>query len=68
MQIEGCPKRYIGREITEAVNVASLCGNGTLPIAGGLMDQSAWFVSMWQTLESDTAKIEADQWRRKYGG
>lgn len=60
IEIKECPRRFVGHELTEAINVASLCGNGTLPVAGGLMDQSAWFVSLWQQLQSEQAEIDAE--------
>jgi hypothetical protein len=49
----------------EAVNIAGSCSNGYMPVAGGLMDQSAWFISLWQTLNSDQAKIQSEQMERR---
>lgn len=68
IEIDECPRKYIGAEITEAVNVASLCGNGILPVAGGLMDQSAWFVNVWNQLQHDQNEIESDLAEKLHSG
>lgn len=56
-----CPRKFVGQEMTEAINIAGLCGNGTLPVPGGLLGQSHWFLSMWQTLQSEVARIENER-------
>lgn len=56
-----CPRKFVGQEMTEAINIAGLCGNGTLPVAGGLLNQSAWFLSLWQSLKSEVARIENER-------
>lgn len=66
IEIGGCPRTFIGRQLTKAINIASLCGNGVLPVHGGLMDQSAWFVSLWQALQAEQSQIDAEiaeRWR-----
>lgn len=68
IEIDQCPRKYIGVEITEAVNVASLCGNGILPVSGGLLDQSAWFVNLWNQLQHDQNQIESDITEKMYSG
>lgn len=50
--------------MTDAINVASHASKGVMPVAGGLLDQSAWFFSLWNTLESDTNKIDAERMER----
>lgn len=57
----GCPARYIGGDLIRAMNIAGMCGSGDWPVAGGLADQSAWFLNMKQTLSNEEAKIEKDQ-------
>jgi hypothetical protein len=44
--------------MTQAINMASYAAKGHLPVVGGLLDQSAWFVDLWSTLESDQAQID----------
>jgi hypothetical protein len=50
--------------MSEAINIAGMCGDGTLPTTGGLMDQSAWFVSLWQQLRSEEARIDSERSER----
>lgn len=54
-----CPQRYVGREMTEAINMAGMCGNGVWPGAGGILDQSAWFVDLFSVMEQEQSKIES---------
>lgn len=66
--LDKCPRAFVGQSITEAINVAGLCGGGTLPVSGGLMDQSAWFLSLWQTLQSEEAMIDMERHKRRMNG
>lgn len=36
---------------------------GILPVAGGLLDQSAWFVSVWSMLMNEQNAIDAERWK-----
>ena len=54
------PIDFVGWELMDAIRIIGLCGDGVLPIAGGLLDQSAWFVDVWQLLRSDEAKFQAE--------
>ena len=65
-QITQCPRKYVGSEITQAINLASFAIRGHLPVLGGMIDQDAWFVSVWSALEEDQIKI--DQERRGKNG
>lgn len=64
MAIDGCPQKYVA-DICDAVNLAGHAGNGLLPVAGGMMDQAAWFIQCWQALESDQQKIDDERTNRK---
>jgi hypothetical protein len=46
--------------MTEAINLAGMCGSGDWPVEGGLLRQSAWFVSLKQALESEVNTIQND--------
>lgn len=65
--IRECPRQFVGYKVTEAVNIAALCGKGTFPEAGGLLDQSAWFISLYQSLTAEQNKIEREQQERING-
>ena len=56
-----CPREIIGSEMIEAINLASMCGQGDWPISGGLLNQSAWFLALKQQLDSEQSKIESEQ-------
>jgi len=51
--------------MTDAINVAAMCDKGMLPVAGGIADQSAWFLSLWQQLTNDQNKIDAERIERQ---
>lgn len=61
IDLPGCPRDYVGCELTDAINLASFAGKGAMPVSGGLLDQSAWFVDLWQTLESDQNRIDTEK-------
>lgn len=56
-----CPRTYLGNDFVQAVNLAGMCGDGILPVSGGLLEQSAWFIDLWQTLKSEQSAIETEQ-------
>ena len=65
--IDKCPREIIGNEFTDASNMAAICGKGDWPAVGGLLDQSAWFMNLYQLLESETNRVQSriDQRREK---
>ena len=56
-----CPMKYVGSDMIDAANLASMCKQGVYPVNGGLLDQSAWFISFLQRLRSETNTIEAER-------
>lgn len=59
--IPGCPQTYIGSEIAGAANLASMCGQGDWPVAGGLLNQAAWFVEFKRKLDADINQIQDEE-------
>lgn len=59
--IPGCPQEYIGRELTEAIGGLDLCEHGALPVTGGIEDQSAWAMRVWQLLKSEDAQVTREK-------
>ena len=59
-----CPRRIIGNSLVEDINLASYAEKGHLPEPGGMLEQEAWFVSLWGTLASDESRIEQDKRER----
>lgn len=62
-QLDGCPRQYLGTEFIEAVNLAVTPG-GALPVAGGLLDQSHWFLQLKRTIDGECSRIESDRAER----
>jgi hypothetical protein len=62
--LQECPRRWIDQRIVEACNLAGIASKGLLPVSGGVLDQSAWFVSVWQMLESEQNRIDQERAKR----
>lgn len=58
-QIKQCPREFIGYEFIEAINLA--CMNDLLPVAGGLMDQTPWFLQLKRVFASDCSQIQNER-------
>lgn len=63
-RLTDCPKRFVGWDLAEAINLSASASKGCLPVAGGLLDQSSWFYQLWTTLESEQNKIDAERIER----
>lgn len=59
MKIQGCPNDY-ARPITDAVRLFELFAKGILPVAGGALDQSAWFLAAERQWRIDDATMKAE--------
>ena len=61
-----CCQDYVG-ELWREIKYASLADKH-LPQAGGLLDQSAWFLELWVALQNEQTRIEKerqDKWLAK---
>ena len=58
VRIDGCPNAYC-REMVPLVELADLFEKGIPPIAGGALDQAAWFLHATKTLAHEEASIKA---------
>ena len=59
INILGCPNKYC-RDIVPLATVVDLFAKGIPPIAGGSLDQSAWFLEASRFLQSEDATIGRD--------
>lgn len=59
-----CPRAYVGHKIARAANRCVMANKGHLPDAGGTLDQDAWFMSVYASLESEVVKIDAEDRNR----
>ena len=48
-----CPHCFI-TPIAEELSLSLMCVNGTFPVAGGVLDQSAWFLKLHSALKVET--------------
>ncbi len=55
-----CPNQYC-REVAPLIPLADLFGKGIPPVAGGVLDQSAWFLQAARILERDEETIKAER-------
>jgi len=59
-----CPSKFIGPELISDIQVVS-ASEHHLPVAGGLLDQTAWFFEVRSALKSEENKIQDDQLNRR---
>lgn len=62
--VSECPRTYIGQELIADIRIISATEQH-LPVAGGLLDQSAWWFELRQTLRSEEANIQDEQNKRR---
>lgn len=55
--------RFIGPELIEDIQIVG-ASETHLPVAGGLLDQSAWWFELRNVLQSEERRIEEDKRRR----
>ena len=60
-RLSGCAKKFVGREITQAINYAGMCGNGDWPVEGGLLQQSAWFLNLKQFWDGEMNRLQNER-------
>lgn len=59
-----CPKQQIDSELYGMTRLASFLEKGIPPIAGGSLEQSAWFMDFAATLQLEMKLAEAEIWRK----
>lgn len=62
-KLTDCPKRFTA-EIVDAINAAQLA-DSHLPVAGGTLDQSAWWIALWQSFRQSVNRIETESIERE---
>lgn len=63
MSITTCPNKYC-RDVAPLIPLADLFAKGLPPVAGGVLDQSAWFLQAARILERDEETIKAERLNR----
>ena len=62
--VSECPARFIGSELIQDIQVIS-SSEHHLPVAGGILDQSAWWFELKETLRREERRVQEDQQRRQ---
>ncbi len=63
-RLECCPRQLLDAEMWQCVMYASDADRGHLPLPGGLLDQSAWFVELVWLLRNEISLIDAERMER----
>jgi len=58
---------FIGSEIIGDINIVAACENGVLPVAGGLLEQPAYYHELSNRFKAECNAIEREQAERKRG-
>lgn len=61
-----CPSRYIGQDLIDDIRIVA-ASDHHLPVAGGLLDQSAWWFSLRSLLQAEEQQVRDEQDRRRWG-
>jgi len=48
--------------------MSTLSDKGLLPVSGGLLDQSSWYMELMHAMNSECAKIDAERAERMHHG
>jgi hypothetical protein len=59
-----CPSIFIGRDLIDEIRIVTATEQH-LPVAGGLLDQSAWWFELRERLRSEEARIRDEQDKRR---
>lgn len=59
-----CPKRFLDVELVQAVKFAEMFANGVPLVAGGVFDQSAWFMAFVDLWQYENGLAEAENYRK----
>lgn len=62
--ISECPQRFIGSELVDDIRIVS-ASDHHLPVAGGILDQSAWWFDLKETLRREENRIQDEQSKRR---
>lgn len=58
--LEQCPFTAVPRHVFRAIDLADLYAKGLPPVAGGSLDQSAWFVELANFSFAEAARLRRE--------
>jgi len=59
----GCPNR-ISAEVHPTLDLIDFFHDGNMPVAGGVLDQSAWFLDAARFLKAEENRIDMELFSR----
>lgn len=62
----GCPYEFL-RGYYSVIEMAGMTTDGMLPVSGGVMNQSAWFMRFRSQMTHETNLVREEQWSRDSG-
>jgi hypothetical protein len=63
-KITQCPQQFIGQDLLSDIQVIT-ASEHHLPVAGGLLDQSAWWFELRETLRREENRVKDEQSERR---
>lgn len=63
-EVTECPMKFIGSELADQIQIVGM-SEYHLPVAGGLLDQSGWFIELKTALASEERLIEEEKNKRR---
>jgi hypothetical protein len=63
-ELTQCPSKFIGQELISDIQIVT-ASEQHLPVAGGLLDQSAWWFELRQLLKHEENLITNEQQERR---
>jgi hypothetical protein len=63
-EVTECPTKYIGQELIQDIHVIGATDQH-LPVAGGLLDQSAWWFELRGLLKLEEYRVQEEQNKRR---
>jgi len=60
-ELTQCPKMELNREIMDLIEDSELAKKGLMPVRGGTLDQSSWFLKSAQVLWAEETRIENEK-------
>jgi hypothetical protein len=63
-ELTQCPSKFIGQELISDIQVVT-ASEHHLPVAGGLLDQSAWWFELRQLLKAEENRVQDEQQNRR---
>ena len=62
-KVDCCPQEFIGRDLIGFVKFCDFAKRGTMPIAGGMLDQTNWFIEAANCMIDEDRRVKSDQWK-----